>query len=48
MQDAKLLSTNDVREIIAKHFGVKSENVIKSQYSYTVIMEKAEEKEEAE
>lgn len=46
MQDAKLLSTKDVREIIAKHFDVPPENVVKSQYSYTVITEKAEGKEE--
>ena len=48
MQDAKLLSTKDVREIIAKHFDVPLENVVKSQYSYTVILGKRAEEEEAE
>ena len=47
MKNAIVVDANDVKEILAKHFGVKSEDVIKSQYSYTVIMEKAEEKEES-
>lgn len=40
MKQAIVVDANDVKEILAKHFGVASDAVIKSQYSYTVIMEK--------
>lgn len=44
MRDAKHLDTNDVKEIIAERFGVPVDNVIKAQYTYTVILpEKAKE-----
>lgn len=42
MKDAKVLDTNDIKKIIAEKFDVPEENVIKSQYSYTVIIEKDE------
>lgn len=42
MKDAKVLDTNDIKKIIAEKFGVPEENVIKSQYSYTVVLEKEE------
>lgn len=44
MKNAIVVDANDIKEILAKHFGVKNEDVIKSQYSYTVILEKPEEK----
>lgn len=47
MKDAIVVDANDVKEILAKHFNVPTENVIKSQYSYTVITEKSEEQKEA-
>ena len=37
-----MLDTNDIKKIIAEKFGVPGENVIKSQYSYTVVLEKEE------
>ena len=42
MKKAIVVDANDVRNILAEHFGVKEENVIKSQYSYTIITEKEE------
>lgn len=44
MKKAVVVDANDVKEILAKHFGVSESNVIKSQYSYTIITE--EEKDE--
>lgn len=45
MRDAVVVDANDVKEILAEHFGVPQENVIKSQYTYTVIIDKKEVKE---
>ena len=42
MKNAIVLDTNDVKMILAKHFDVPEENVIKSQYTYTVITEKGD------
>lgn len=42
MKNAIVVDANDVKEILAKHFGVKSEDIIKSQYSYTVITDDSE------
>lgn len=42
MKDVKVLDTNDIKKIIAEKFDVPEENVIKSQYSYTMIIEKDE------
>jgi len=39
MKKAVVVDANDVKEILAKHFGVPESNVIKSQYSYTIITE---------
>lgn len=41
MKNAIVVDANDVKEILAKHFGVKPDDVIKSQYSYTVVMDNA-------
>ena len=44
MKQAVVIDANEVRAILAEKFGVPVENVIKSQYSYTVILpEKPEE-----
>ena len=43
MKSAVVVDANDMKEILAKHFGVKPENVIKSQYTWTVILEEKEE-----
>lgn len=40
MKNAIVVDTNDIKEILAEKYGVPVENVIKSQYSYTVILEK--------
>ena len=40
MKNAIVVDANDVKEILAKHFNVSVEDVIKSQYSYTVIVDK--------
>lgn len=37
MKKSIFLDANDVKLILAEHFGVKPENVVKAQYSYTVI-----------
>lgn len=38
MKQAVVVDANEVREILAEKFQVPVENVIKSQYSYTVIL----------
>lgn len=40
MKQAIVIDANKVRELLAEKFEVPVENVIKSQYSYTVILEK--------
>ena len=39
MRKAILIEPNDIKKILAKKFGVDESNVIKTQYSYTVIKE---------
>lgn len=46
MKNAVVVDANDVKKILAEHFGVKPDAVIKSQYSYTVIIENDDEKKE--
>lgn len=41
MKRAVVVDANDVKAILAKHFGVAPEDVIKSQYSYTIVTESA-------
>ena len=45
MKEAVVIDANEVREILAEKFQVPLENVIKSQYSYTVILAKKDESE---
>lgn len=42
MKQAIVVDANDVKSILAKHFDVPEANIIKSQYSYTIILEKEE------
>lgn len=45
MRNAIVVDANDIKKILAEKYGVSESNVIKSQYSYTVILE-PEKKEE--
>ena len=38
MKNAIVLDINDIKAILAEKFGVPESDVIKSQYSFTVIM----------
>lgn len=40
MKKAIVVDADDIKAILAEKFGVDEKNVIKSQYSYTVITEK--------
>ena len=40
MQNGVILDADDIKQIIAEKFDVDPKNVIKSQYSYTVITDK--------
>ena len=42
MRKGIVLDANDIKEIIAKHYNVSPDKVIKSQYSYTVITDDKE------
>jgi len=37
MKPAVVLDTNDIKKILVEKFGVPEENIVKSQYTYTVI-----------
>jgi hypothetical protein len=37
MKAAIVLDTDDLKKIIAQHFGVDEKSVIKAQYTFTVI-----------
>lgn len=39
MKNAIVIDANEIRTILAEKFGVPESNVIKSQYSYTIILE---------
>ena len=39
MKKAVVLDSNDIKKILAEKFGVPETSVIKSQYSYTVVMD---------
>ena len=38
MRNAVVLDSDDIKKLIAEKFGVDIKDVIKSQYSYTVIL----------
>ena len=39
MRKAMVLDADDIKKIIAEKFGVDIKDIIKSQYSYTVILQ---------
>lgn len=39
MKNAYVIEPNDIKEILSKYFKVPPEKVIKSQYSYTVVLD---------
>lgn len=43
MKKAIVLDANDIKKLLAREYGVPENNVIKSQYSYTVVLEKESE-----
>jgi hypothetical protein len=45
MRKAIIVDANDIKKILAEHFGVAETDVIKSQYSYTVALDEEEAKE---
>lgn len=45
MKQAVVLETEDVKKIIAEHFKVEEKDVIKSQYTYTVVTHNSQETE---
>lgn len=42
VKQALVIDANDIKEILAEKYGVQTKNVIKSQYSYTVVLEDKE------
>lgn len=40
MKKAIVIDANEIKKILAEKFGVPEANVIKSQYTYTVITDK--------
>lgn len=48
MKPAVVLDTNDINKILAEKFGVPEENIVKSQYTYTVITAETEQEEPTE
>ena len=44
MRKAIVVDANDIKKIIAEHFGVPEADIIKSQYSYTVMLDEEEKK----
>lgn len=43
MRESVTLDTKDIKEILAEKFRVPEKNIIKSQYTYTVILDDADE-----
>lgn len=48
MKESILVDTSDIKKILAEKFNVPIKNVIKTQYSYTVILEKQKEERQNE
>lgn len=46
MRKALVVDPNDIKKILAEHFGASEGNVIKSQYSYTIILNEEEQEEQ--
>ena len=43
MRKAIVVDADDIKKILAEKFGVDEKNIIKSQYSYTIITDEATE-----
>lgn len=43
MKKAVVVDANDIKAFLAERFGVPEGNVIKSQYSYTIVIEEEDE-----
>lgn len=43
MKKGIVIDANDVKKILAEYFNVPESNVIKSQYSYTIVTEEIDE-----
>ena len=44
MRNAVVLDANDIKKILAEKFNVPESNIVKSQYSFTVIIDEEQEK----
>lgn len=42
MKNAIVVDANDMKKLLAEHFGVSEDKVIKNQYTYTIITERNE------
>lgn len=42
MKNAVVIEPNDIKKILAEKFNVPENNIIKSQYSYTVVFDEKE------
>ena len=45
MKKALVVDANDLKKILSEHFHVPEANVIKSQYSYTVVLDEDQDQE---
>lgn len=45
MRNAIILDANDIKKILAEEYNVDEKDVIKSQYSYTIALDKEKEDE---
>ena len=42
MKNAIVIESNDIKKILAEKFNVPEESIIKSQYSYTIVLDDKE------
>ena len=42
MKKALMVSSDDIKKVLSEKFGVPESNIIKSQYSYTVVLKEEE------
>lgn len=48
MRKAIVVDANDIKKILAEKFGVDESDIIKSQYSYTIVLPKEETRKDKE
>lgn len=46
MKNARVIEPVDIKKMLAKRFNVPESNIIKSQYTYTVVFDDEDEKKE--